>query len=328
MSARTTDPRPAVERLSRAHRVLITSHRNPDGDALGSELALAALARELGVEAVIVNRDPAPAGLSELPGAAGILVQEALPEDFPAAYDLVAVMECPGPDRTGFAALAAVPILNIDHHPDNGLYGQVNFLDGDSPAVGEMVWKMFAAAHVMPSADTATCCFAALSTDTGDFRYANASQRAFLAAAEMVAAGARPEQVSMWVHERRSEASVRLLGEVLSTLELSCDGRLAVIQADAAAFARAGAGAEDTEDLVNVPRTIAGVEAVAFFKEAEPGTVRVSLRSRGPLDVKSVAAALGGGGHVNAAGCTIEGSLETARERVLPALRQLLECDA
>ncbi len=327
MSGATTDPRPAVDRLARAHRVLITSHRNPDGDALGSELALATLAGELGVEAVIVNRDPAPAGLAELPGAGAILVREALPEDFPAAYDLVTVMECPGLDRTGFGALGAVPILNIDHHGDNGLYGQVNYLDEDSPAVGEMVWKMFAAARVMPDAETATCCFAALATDTGDFRYSNATRRAFLAAAEMVAAGARPEQVSRWVHERRTEASVRLLGEVLTTLEILCGGRLAVIQADAAAFERAGAGPEDTEDIVNVPRTIAGVEVVAFFKEAGTGTVRVSLRSKGALDVKSVAAALGGGGHVNAAGCTVEGTLETARERILPALARILECD-
>jgi len=328
VSGPTTDPRHAVERLERAHRVLITSHRNPDGDALGSELALAALVRELGKEAVIVNRDPAPAGLAELPGADTILVRDTLPDDFPAAYDLVTVMECPGLDRAGFDTLAAVPILNIDHHADNGLYGQVNYLDGDSPAVGEMVWKMFAAAHLMPDAATATCCFAALSTDTGDFRYANATQRAFLAAAEMVAAGARPEQVSMWVHERRTEASVRLLAEVLATLEIGCGGRLAVIQADVGAFARAGAGAEDTEDIVNVPRTITGVEAVAFFKEPEPGTVRVSLRSRGSIDVRSVAAAFGGGGHVNAAGCSVEGSLETARERILPALRQQMECDS
>lgn len=326
MSGRTTDPRPAVERLGRAHRVLITSHRNPDGDALGSELALAALARELGVEAVIVNRDPAPAGLAELPGAGTVQVLDAPPADFPAAWDLVAVMECPGLDRTGFDGLDAVPILNIDHHADNGVYGQVNYLDEDSPAVGEMVWRMFTAAHVMPDPATATCCFTALSTDTGDFRYANATQRAFLAAAEMVAAGARPEEVSQWVHERRTEASVRLLGEVLSTLELTCGGRLALVQADAAAFARAGAGTEDTEDIVNVPRTIAGVEVVAFFKEPRPGTVRVSLRSRGAVDVKSVAAALGGGGHTNAAGCSVEGSLQEARARIVPALEKLLEC--
>ncbi len=326
MSSPTRDPRKALQRLTDARRVLITSHRSPDGDAIGTELVFAALARELGVQSVICNRDPAPAGLAELPGADGILVTDSLPADFPAAYDLVATMECPGLDRTGFEGLTRLPILNIDHHAANEAYGVVNYLDEDAPAAGEMVWRMFTISGVQPDADAATCAFLALSTDTGDFRYSNATQRAFQAASEMVSYGARPEQVAQWVHERRSAASIRLLGEALGTLELRCGGRIAVVQAGPEAFRRAGATPSDTEDIINVPRSIAGVEAVLFLKQWEPGVTRASLRSKGTVDVRSVAAAFGGGGHNNASGCTIEADLGAARELLLGKLEQSMEC--
>lgn len=321
-----TSPHPgeAVRRLKEAYRVLITCHRNPDGDALGSELALAEMAETLGVKTVIVNRDRTPANLSNLPGADRIQVAEDLPEDFPSGYDLVITVECPGLDRTGFEGLTRLPILNIDHHPANPAYGVVNFLDEESPAVGEMVWSMYGEAAIQPSADAATNLFVALSTDTGDFRYSNATSRAFRAAAEMVDAGARPSRVANWVHNHRSLASVRLLGEALQTLRIMCGGKLAVISADRSAFERAGAGPEDTEEIVNIPRSISGVEAVAYFKQWEDGVVRVSLRSRGDVDVRAVAESFGGGGHVNAAGCAIHGPLAEVENDVASAVAEAL----
>jgi phosphoesterase RecJ-like protein len=325
MTPTPSGPAAAVDRLRRARRALVTSHRSPDGDALGSELAVAELAQKLGVETEIINRDPAPSGLGELPGAESIAIQESLPETFPEAFDLVVTMECPELDRTGFDGLDRVPILNIDHHQANARYGDVNYLDEASPAVGEMVFLMFNAARLTPSADAATNMFAALSTDTGDFRYSNATPRAFLAAAKMVAAGARPERVAEWVHERRTEASIRLLGEALRTLELECDGRLATIVADPGAFERAGATPADTEDVIDVPRSIAGVQVVAFLKQWKPPTIRVSLRSKGSIDVRSVAVELGGGGHTNAAGCSTEGDPATVRKELATRLRRLLE---
>jgi phosphoesterase RecJ-like protein len=198
----TSNPEEAVQRLLRARRVLVTSHRSPDGDALGSELALADLARSCSVEAHIVNRDPAPRGLSELPGTETIQVRPDLPAGFPCGYDLVVMVECPDLDRPGFDNLTAAPILNIDHHRSNARYGEVNFLDEEAPAAGEMVWQMFRAAGVAPSPHAATNAYVALTTDTGDFRYSNATPRAFHAAAEMVAAGARPEHVAGGIHER------------------------------------------------------------------------------------------------------------------------------
>ena len=324
MTTAAKSPKGALRKLRAASRVLLTCHRSPDGDAIGSALALAKLAEQTGVEAVIVNRDPTPANLALLPGADRILVGDKLPEDFPEAFDLVVTVECPGLDRTGFEGLTRVPILNIDHHPANPAYGAVNFVDEESPAVGEMVWRMYGEAGIWPSADTATNLLVALSTDTGDFRYSNATSRAFRAGAEMVDAGADPTQVADWVHGNRSLASARLMGEALQSLTLDCDGRLAVIAVDQESFRRAQAGPEDTEDIVTVPRAIAGVQAVAFFKQWEPGVVRVSLRSRGNVDVRSVAAMFGGGGHPNAAGCTVAGDLPEVKAKVSTAVAEIL----
>jgi phosphoesterase RecJ-like protein len=173
---------------------------------------------------------------------------------------------------------------------------------------------------VAPAAAAATNAFVALSTDTGDFRYGNATGRAFRAAAEMVDAGADPTVVAHWIHGRRRAAAVRLLGEALSTLRLEWGGSVAVIELAEAAFRRASAGPEDTEDIINHPRAIDGVRAVVFLKQWEPGTVRVSLRSTGSFDVRRIAERFGGGGHTNAAGCTLRGDLAAARELIVAAV--------
>jgi phosphoesterase RecJ-like protein len=324
VTAASRNPHDAAIKLKEAYRVLLTCHRNPDGDAIGSQLAIAELAEKIGVEAVVVNRDETPANLRMLPGADRVEVSRDLPQDFPEKYDLVITVECPQLERTGFEGLTRLPILNIDHHPDNPAYGVVNYLDDESPAVGEMVWRLFGEVGVLPSAEAATNMFTALSTDTGDFRFSNATGRAFRVAAEMIDAGARPPEVANWIHNNRSLASVRLLGESLRTLRIACDGKLALITADQEAFQRAEAGPEDTEETVNIPRSIAGVEAVIYFKQWEPEVVRVSLRSRGSVDVRKVAASFGGGGHPNAAGCTIRGGLAEVEEKVAAAVTEAL----
>jgi phosphoesterase RecJ-like protein len=318
------NPALAVDRLRSARRVLLTCHRNPDGDAIGSELALAELASAFGIETVIVNRDPAPINLAKLPGVEAVVVAETLPPDFPEGFDLVVTVECPELDRAGFDGLDRVPILNIDHHMANPAYGEVNYLDEKAPAVGEMVWSMFKTAGVEPSPAAAVNTYVALTTDTGDFRYSNARPRAFRAAAEMVERGADPPTISEWVHDGRSEASVRLLGEALKTLRFLCNGRLASLAVDEGAFARADADSTDTDEIINIPRAVADVEAVIFCKQWEPGVVKVSLRSRGRVDVCVVAAAFGGGGHTNAAGCALATDLETARARLEAALSDVL----
>lgn len=315
----------AVDRLRSASRALVTGHRRPDGDSLGSELALIELARGLGTETVVVNRDRAPATLDELPGADAVEVSSTLPPDFPDGYDLVVMLECPALDRAGFDGLDRLPILNIDHHPDNTRYGDVNFVDEAAPAAGEMVWRMFGAAAVTPSPSAATNAYVALATDTGDFRYSNATGRAFRSAAEMVEAGARPAIVADWIHGRKRAPSICLLGEALRTLRFEDDGRIATIELDCDAFVRCAARPEDTEEIINHPRAIDGVEVVAFFKQWEADIVRVSLRSKGSVDVRNVAVRFGGGGHRNAAGLTLSGDIAGARVKILAAVSESLQ---
>ncbi len=320
MREATRDPAVALERVRRAKRVLITSHMAPDGDAIGSELGFAELAGALGVEAVVLNRDHHPSTLDFLPGLDAITVTGELPPGFEHEYDLVVALECPDLGRPGFAGLDRLAIVNIDHHLDNARYGEVNYLDEDAPAVGEMVLAMAETAGVTVTPSLATNLYAALVTDTGDFRYSNATPRAFEAAARLVAAGARPARIAEGLWEHNPARVVRLTASVLATLELLAGGRLAVISCDRAMLETAGAQPEDTENLINIPRAIDGVRVAAFFKAFTDGAVRVSLRSRGDLDVQAVARGFGGGGHRNAAGCTIKGALADVRRAVLKSL--------
>jgi phosphoesterase RecJ-like protein len=315
----------AVDFLKRAKRVLITSHSSPDGDAIGSELGMMELVERLGGSARVVNRDPHPASLAFLPGLDRIAVAERLPGGFANDFDLAVALECPGLDRPGLAGLDRLPILNVDHHLANERYGALDFLDEEAPAVGEMVLAMAEAAGLRPSPAMATCLYTALVTDTGDFRYSNATPRAFAAAARLTAAGAAPHVIAEGLHEHVPARVVRLTAAVLGTLELLAGGRLAMIACDRAMLAAAGAQAQDTESLINIPRAIDGVEVAALIKDFTADGVRVSLRSRGAVDVQAVASRFGGGGHRNAAGCTIALPAAQARAALLAALIPTLE---
>jgi phosphoesterase RecJ-like protein len=325
MSEVTRDPSAVVARLRKIQRRLITSHAAPVGDATGSVLGFAELARQFGAETAIFNRDPHPASLAFLPGLGSIAVVSELPAAFERSFDLAVVLECPDLGRPGFAGLDRLPLLNIDHHLENARYGLLNYLDEDAPAVGEMVLAMAEAADATVTETMAVNLYAALVTDTGDFRYSNATPRAFSAAVRLVTAGARPAEIAEQLSEHTPARVVRLTAVVLATLELLADGRLAVITCDRAMLEAAGAFPEDTESLVNIPRAIEGVRVAVFFKAFRDGSVRASLRSRAGVDVQSVARVFGGGGHRNAAGCTIPGNLHEARRALLETLLQVVE---
>jgi bifunctional oligoribonuclease and PAP phosphatase NrnA len=325
MSEVTRDPAAAVARLRKTKRVLITSHMAPDGDAVGSELGFAELAGQLGAQTAIFNRDPHPASLAFLPGLETIAVTAELPAGFERGFDLAVVLECPDLDRPGFSGLDRLPIINIDHHLENARYGVLNYVDDEAPAVGEMILAMAELADATVTETMAASLYTALVTDTGDFRYSNATPRAFSAGARLVEAGARPAEIAEQLWENNPARIVRLTAAVLSTLEVMADGRLAVITCDRAMLEAAGAFPEDTESLVNIPRAIEGVRVAAFFKAFRDGSVRVSLRSRSHVDVQSVARVFGGGGHRNAAGCTIPGTLPEARQALLDALLPVVE---
>lgn len=288
------------------NRFLLTSHVSPDGDAIGSELGLARLLRTLGKGAVIWNRDETPSVYRALPGAERIHTGPEPPSGWPDKFDGVIALECPGLDRTGLEEhVVERQLVNIDHHLGNQHYGVVNWVDPTAPAVGEMIFRLAQGLRIDLDADTANALYLTLVTDTGGFRFANATPEAFEAAAALVRAGARPEEVSRQLHESRSPASLRLLAELLGTVTLHAGGRVATAHLVPATYERAGASQADAEGLIDYPRSLAGVQAVALVRELPEGGVKVSLRSRGDVDVERIARQHGGGGHKNAAGYTL-----------------------
>lgn len=326
MTTKTSVPEDLIRKIRSANRFVLTSHENPDGDAVGSAIGLARLLHRQGKGALIWLKDEPPRIYRAMPGSDRIHVGEEPPAGFPDKFDSAIALECPSLDRSGLEqALEGLSVLNIDHHLGNQLYGKVNWVDSSAPAVGEMIFRLAKAMHIELDADTATCLYLTLVTDTGGFRFPNATAEAFEAAAALVREGARPERVADWIYESRPEGALRLLAEMLSTLELHHGGRVATARLDLDMFERAGAEPGDSEGLVDYPRSIAGVEAVALLRELEGGGVKVSLRSRGDADVEAIASRHDGGGHRNAAGFVEEDPGEDLRQRLADELIEALK---
>ncbi len=323
MTTPTTSPDLAAaevaQRIRHGSNFLITGHRNPDGDALGSAIALQRLIRQMGKTSRIVVRDGFAKPLASIPGADEVVISDVLPPDYPKAYDALFTMECPEVHRTGYQVLPG-PVVNIDHHLGNEMYGEINYLDIEAPSVGEMVLQLNRNHLKLPlDRDTATAIYVSLATDTGFFRYHNTTLRTFIAAEELVRAGAVPGDVSLWINESNSPGAIKLLGLCLTTLELHADGKVATAELPARFFAEAGATPEDTEGIVNYGRSIDTVLISALLKESDSGT-RVSLRAKPGVDVQKVAAMFGGGGHKAASGCTVQLPLAEAKAKLLPLL--------
>ncbi|HEX7421136.1 MAG TPA: bifunctional oligoribonuclease/PAP phosphatase NrnA [Thermoanaerobaculia bacterium] len=312
--------REVAERIRTGRNFLITAHRNPDGDALGSGIALQRLIRKLGKQSKMVVRDGFAKPLLNIPGANEVAISDTLPADYPKAYDALFTMECPEIHRTGYPVLPG-PVVNIDHHLGNEMYGEINYLDIDAPSVGEMILQLNNRfLHVPLDRDTATAMYVSLSTDTGFFRYHNTTQRTFEAALELVKAGVVPGDVSLWINESQSRGSIKLLGLCLTTLELHADDRIATTELPKRFFLESGAVPEDTEGIVNYGRNIEGVLVSALLKEDDANSTRVSLRAKPGIDVQQVAAMFGGGGHKAASGCTIPLPLAEAKKKLVDLL--------
>jgi phosphoesterase RecJ-like protein len=229
--------------------------------------------------------------------------------------------DCPNPDRTegliDAAKRASAAVVNIDHHPDNRRYGTVNWVDVGAAATGEMVHRLLGALGAPLTPSIATNLFTAIHTDTGSFRYSNVTPETFRISAELTAAGARPDVVSSALYERRAPDALRWLGDSLSRVRVSEDGRVAWLALPAGAVPEAFV---ESEDLVNYPRSIGSVKVACLLRELGGGRVKVSLRAKGEVDVNRIAGAFGGGGHANAAGCTLTGPLDAATRRILDAV--------
>jgi phosphoesterase RecJ-like protein len=218
-----------------------------------------------------------------------------------------------------------LPLVNIDHHMGNPGYGIAHWVDVDAPAVAVMFAELARRMGWPIDPLAASCLLVGLTTDTGGYRFSNTTPRAHAAAANLVEDGASPELVSKWVYESQSEGSVRLLGKMLATLSIDGGGRIASVFVTREMFRAAGAEAGDSENLIDVPRGIAGVDCVVLLREIGEGEWKISLRSRGEVDVQSIAKRHAGGGHYNAAGCKSKGELDAVRQLFVRELTAALE---
>jgi bifunctional oligoribonuclease and PAP phosphatase NrnA len=321
LSATRTEHAEVLEQIRdeilRAQRFLITSHLKPDGDSIGSQMAMAYALRALGKQVRIVNCDLAQPALLTFPGVSAIEIASEAEGDI----DLVLVMECSDLARTGVSGLDRYRIVNIDHHPGNAMYGAVNWFDAGAAACGEMVFDVIRCLGVPVTPEIATHIYVAILTDTGSFHYSSISPRTFDICRQALEAGAEPVSIARNVFDSNNIGRLRLFGAVLGSVELDDSGRLATIYLDRAMARASGGTYDDTEGLINLPLTVKEIQAVVFFKEWEGNQYRISLRSKGRIDVGEVAKQFGGGGHKNASGCTIGGSLASVRRQIVPLVQ-------
>jgi phosphoesterase RecJ-like protein len=254
------------------------------------------------------------------PGVADIHLAPAIDE--PA--DAVIVMECSDLTRTGVSGFEKYFIINIDHHPGNALYGAINWFDDSACACGEMVLDLIDALNVPLTPEIATHIYIAILTDTGGFHYGNITPRTFEICRRCTDAGANPAAIARAIYDCNTLGRLRLTGGVLNGLELAAGGRLALAHMSLALLKNTGSTHEDSDGLINVPLTVKEIEAVAFLKEIETAVYRISMRSKGDVDVSRVAKAFGGGGHKNAAGCSMTGSYADVREKLVAELEHAL----
>lgn len=330
MTGSSPDRRAFHEFVARHRRFLLTTHINPDGDGLGSEVALASWLRSLGKQVTVLNDSIVPQSFAFLIGDVAFESYDAeLVERRFSEADALIVLDTSNRQRIGRLAGHldghVLPLAIVDHHVSHQGFGQVNVIEPEASSTGEIVYELIREAGGTLTAPMALALYVALMTDTGSFRYSNTDSHAHRMAADLLAHGVDPQQVHAQVHSHASAGRLRFFGEVLSALEMMDDGRVVVLEASPEQFQRHGLVGADTEGLVDIPRTIAGVDVVALFSEVEAGKVKVSLRSTGRVAIDRVATRHGGGGHLHAAGVMLRGTRAEARALILPELSRLLD---
>jgi len=310
-----------VDAIRARQRFVLSSHARPDGDSIGSQLAMAYALKALGKEVVAVNADPAPPPLMAFPAVPGIRIAK----DAVGAFDAAIIMECGDLSRTGVRGLDRFFLINIDHHPGNSAYGQINWFDPSAAACGEMVFELVLALDVPLSPEIATHVYLAILTDTGSFHYSNITPRTFEIARQCIVAGVDPVAVARNVYDSNNMGRLKLFGAVLSAMQIDQSGRIAIVYLDHEMARAAGGTYEDTEGLINLPLTVKEIRAVVFFKEEEGETYRVSMRSKGEIDIGAIAKEFGGGGHKNAAGCTVTGAVDALQKVFVEKIERAID---
>jgi bifunctional oligoribonuclease and PAP phosphatase NrnA len=324
--------RSLAKSISPGQRVCLTTHVNPDGDGLGSEVALVHLLRAQGVEVAITNPTPTPSRFEflfdDLPNVdrTGEAIRELR------RADLIVVLDISDLGRLGMLAetvrARGVPVVCIDHHVSDGvLPAGPRYIDSDVAATGELIYELAVANDWPITQPAARALYIAILTDTGGFRFSNTRPRTLRIAADLLEIGVDPEEIYLDVYARAPEGRPRLLAEALQTLVVEPEYGLAWVTVPPGAIERLGVSSDDLDGVVEFPRSIEGVRMALLFREASQQRVKVSLRSVGAVDVAAFAARFGGGGHVKAAGLMLSGTLADVQSQVLTAAREFLSND-
>lgn len=309
-----SDPGSIIEALGPCRTILISVHRNPDGDALGSQLALMLALEKMRKTVTAHNLDPVPEVYRFLPQADRIGTGRSVS----GSYDAYIVLDSE-PQRAGLfdGTYPAQTLINIDHHVTNPRIWQLTWLDADASATGEMVYQLIRSLDVPIDRDIALCLFTSIFTDTGSFRYTNTTPESMRISAELLEAGADPWLVTENVYESFAFRRIKLLGAVLSSLERSADGRIAWVVVTDELYRRTGTTSEDTENFINFVRSVKGVEVAVLLRQIGEAQYKISLRSKGRVDLSRLAQSFGGGGHRNAAGGVMSGTVNEVTSKVI-----------
>jgi len=304
------------------HTFFISSHMRPDGDSIGAQLALGSFLRRLGKDVYIANRDPVPVIYQFLPHSSDIHIIEKVERNFDVAF----ILDCGDLQRIGNIIdlkNRVKIIINIDHHVDCELFGDYNYVESQASSVAEELYDLFKQSHLEIIEEEVLALYVGILTDTGRFQEANTTPRCHEIVAELISKGISPQLVSQKIYEARTEPGLKLLSLTLSTLEVTADGKIALLLITQDMYKKTGAREDEAEGFVNFARDVEGVEAGVLFKETDVSNqFRVSFRSKGKIDVSKIARLFGGGGHRNAAGCTIQGAVEEVKQRILNAISQ------
>ena len=309
------------KKIIESERIVITSHLRPDGDSICTALALSFMGELLGKEVAIINRDNIPFPFNNFPDVEKVQIGDIAPQHF----DMIIFLECANVSRSGQDNLDNYFKVNIDHHHSNDYYADINWVNPNASAVGEIVYELGEKLNIKFTPQIASHLYCAIVSDTGSFQFSNTTAKSFEVCHRLVNNGADPIKISDLLFNNNLPEKIKLLGRVLSTLQMNEEGNIAVITMFKEDLQSLNLRETDTEDITTIARSIKGVKLVLFFKEMDKDTFRISIRSKDTANAAVVAEKFGGGGHVHAAGFTVSGKYEKLLKEIPEKVDNLLK---
>lgn len=309
-----------VDAIKKNRSFFIAGHVKPDGDTVGSSLALASLLKRLGKKPAIYSSEPLPENLSFLKNAKNIIISSKATKEF----DCAIILECMDFERMGniISSEQAGTIINIDHHYNSGDFGNISYINPKASSSAEQIFRIYKYLGLPLKKDEAEALYVGLVTDTGQFQHSNTTPEALTMAAQLLDTGVMPHEMYDRLYAAKTLSSLNLLGFALNTLKIDASGKVAYMEIKHSTYAKAKSNVTETEGIINYAMMIPQVQVGILFRETEtPGSIKVSLRSRAGFDVNKVSRHFGGGGHKYASGCTVKGDMKSTQKKVLDLIR-------